>query len=110
MGRRLLPLLSLLGAACSASALPPLAPSSSSPLAFAAESSASRPTAPARLAPPWGAAGAGLRRVLGASNPATEPRVMRHPLVAAEQTRANVFLYHAFDRGTDPLSVASPRF
>ncbi len=35
---------------------------------------------------------------------------MRHPLVAAEQTRANVFLYHAFDRGTDPLSVPSPRF
>jgi peptidoglycan/xylan/chitin deacetylase (PgdA/CDA1 family) len=39
-----------------------------------------------------------------------EQRSMQQALVEPEQTRATVLLYHAFDRGSEPLSVSSRRF
>src|SRR5262245_19657861 len=74
------------------------------------------PSAEARLGPPGGSAGAGLRHGPSAERAATPPavrarseRTLREPLVSPEETRAIVLLYHAFDRGNVPLSVPSAR-
>jgi peptidoglycan/xylan/chitin deacetylase (PgdA/CDA1 family) len=68
------------------------------------------PDAP-RLSPPGGSRGAGLRRVdPGPTEQQPVERSMRQALVEPEETRITVLLYHAFDRGKDPLSVSSARF
>jgi peptidoglycan/xylan/chitin deacetylase (PgdA/CDA1 family) len=106
--------LSMFSAACATPALSPsgstaaqLAPALSVPRIAATPGLTGLP----RLSPPGGAQGSGSRRV-GASKVEAAPaqRSMQQALVEAEETRANVLLYHAFDRGRDPLSVSSQRF
>ena len=90
-----------------------LAPS----LRFAAPAPAAAavPEAEPRLEPPFAAAGAGIRSLSGATarqngGGASVERRFEQAVVEPEVTRAIVLLYHAFDRGNEPLSLPRTRF
>lgn len=74
---------------------------------------APQPLRAAESAPPTRAVASeplAVERPVAAPPRAPEPRVFSQPLAARSETRAAVLLYHAFNRGAQPLSVRAKDF